>query len=178
MRGCSCTSISTILWNNRGQWTVYLKGYFWISPVSVLRHFHRGLLPPPSNPTHWVRIEPGRRFDAHCVWSQDFNSFYRNAINQLELVNKAKWIGHWAGASNTNTNCVFYFWILPVALTDEVTRTLKKWARSVIGKHRVVTKISSCRVNTTSRRGIKRLGISFGSIFLVFSNKSSRGPLY
>ena len=178
MRGCSCTSISTILWNNRGQWTVYLKGYFWSSPVSVLRHFHRGLLPPPSNPTHWVRIGPGRRFDAHCVWSQDFNSFYRNAINELELVNKAKWIGHWAGASNTNTNCVFYFWILPVALTDEVTRTLKKWARSVIGKHRVVTKISSCRVNTTSRRGIKRLGISFGSIFLVFSNKSSRGPLY
>ena len=42
---------------------------------------------------------------------------------------------------------------------------------------RVVTKISSCRVNTTSRRGIKRLGISFGSIFLLFSKKSSRGPL-
>ena len=42
---------------------------------------------------------------------------------------------------------------------------------------RVVTKISSCRVNTTSRQGIKRLGISFGSIFLLFSNKSSRGPL-
>ena len=40
---------------------------------------------------------------------------------------------------------------------------------------RVVTKISSCRVNTTSRRGIKQLGISFGSIFLLFSNKSSRG---
>ena len=38
---------------------------------------------------------------------------------------------------------------------------------------RVVTKISSCRVITTSRRGIKRLGISFGSIFLLFSNKSS-----
>ena len=29
----------------------------------------------------------------------------------------------------------------------------------------------------TSRRGIKRVGISFGSIFLLFSNKSSRGPL-
>ena len=42
---------------------------------------------------------------------------------------------------------------------------------------RIVTKISSCRVNTTSRQGIKRLGISFGSIFLLFSNKSSRGPL-
>ena len=42
---------------------------------------------------------------------------------------------------------------------------------------RVVTKISSCRVNTTSRLGIKQLGISFGSIFLLFSNKSSRGPL-
>ena len=42
---------------------------------------------------------------------------------------------------------------------------------------RVVTKISSCRVNTTSRLGIKRLGISFGSVFVLFSNKSSRGPL-
>ena len=42
---------------------------------------------------------------------------------------------------------------------------------------RVVTKILSCRVNTTSRRGIKWLGICFGSIFLLFSNKSSRGPL-
>ena len=42
--------------------------------------------------------------------------------------------------------------------------------------NRVVTKISSCRVNTISRWGIKQLGISFGSIFLLFSNKSSRGP--
>ena len=41
---------------------------------------------------------------------------------------------------------------------------------------RVVTKISSCRVNTTSRKGIKRPGISFGSMFLLFSNKSSQGP--
>ena len=41
---------------------------------------------------------------------------------------------------------------------------------------RVVTKISSCQVNTTSRRGIKQQGISFGSIFLLFSNKSSQGP--
>ena len=40
-----------------------------------------------------------------------------------------------------------------------------------------LSKISSCRVITTSRRGIKRLGISFGSIFLLFSNKSSWGPL-
>ena len=45
------------------------------------------------------------------------------------------------------------------------------------GLGRVVTKISSCRVNTTRRRGIKWLKISFGSIFLLFSNKSSRGPL-
>ena len=41
---------------------------------------------------------------------------------------------------------------------------------------RAVTKIASCRVNTTSRRGIKQLGISFGSIFLLFSYESSRGP--
>ena len=38
-----------------------------------------------------------------------------------------------------------------------------------------VTKISHCRINTTSRWGIKQLGSSFGSIFLLFSNKSSRG---
>ena len=39
-----------------------------------------------------------------------------------------------------------------------------------------VTKISSCRVNTTSRWGIKQLGISLGSIFLLFTYESSRGP--
>ena len=44
-----------------------------------------------------------------------------------------------------------------------------------INVSRVVTKISSCRANTTSRRGIKQLGISFGSIFLPFSYESSRG---
>ena len=42
---------------------------------------------------------------------------------------------------------------------------------------RVVTKISSCGVNTTSRRGIIWLGISFGSIFLLFSDESSWGLL-
>ena len=30
-------------------------------------------------------------------------------------------------------------------------------------------------VNTTSKGGIKKVGISFGSIFLLFSNKSSQG---
>ena len=40
---------------------------------------------------------------------------------------------------------------------------------------RVVTKISSCRVNRTSGWGIKQLGISFGSIFLLFPFESSRG---
>ena len=44
-------------------------------------------------------------------------------------------------------------------------------------KNRVVTKISSCWVKTTSRRGIKQLGISFVSSFLLFSNKSSRGKI-
>ena len=38
--------------------------------------------------------------------------------------------------------------------------------------HRDVIKISSCRVNTTSRRGIKQLQISFGSIFLLFPVKA------
>ena len=43
-------------------------------------------------------------------------------------------------------------------------------------KYRVVAKISSCWVNTTSRPGIKHRGVSFGSNFLPFSNKSSQGP--
>ena len=48
--------------------------------------------------------------------------------------------------------------------------------RPLLLSHSVVTKISSCWVHTTSRRGIKQLGISCGSIFLLFSNKSSQGP--
>ena len=39
-----------------------------------------------------------------------------------------------------------------------------------------VTKISSCRVNITTRQGIKQLGISFGFIFVVFPYESSHGP--
>ena len=40
-----------------------------------------------------------------------------------------------------------------------------------------VTKISSCQVNTTGRRGIKQLDISFDSIFLLFSYERSRGEV-
>ena len=40
---------------------------------------------------------------------------------------------------------------------------------------RTVTKISVCPVNTTSRRGIKQLGISIDSVFLLISYESSRG---
>ena len=40
----------------------------------------------------------------------------------------------------------------------------------------VVTKISNYWANTTSRWGIKQLGISFGSIFLLFSDESNLGP--
>ena len=39
-----------------------------------------------------------------------------------------------------------------------------------------VTKISSCRVNTTSGPGIKKLGISFGCMFLPFSYERSWRP--
>ena len=51
---------------------------------------------------------------------------------------------------------------------------VKLLAKDVIN-YRVVTKISSCQVNTTRKWGIKQLGISFDSIFLLFSNESSRG---
>ena len=42
-----------------------------------------------------------------------------------------------------------------------------------VGGHGAVTKISGCWVNTASRQGIKQLGISFASIFLLFSYESS-----
>ena len=69
--------------------------------------------------------------------------------------------------------------LLAGANCSESHVVMKLYAKKLVSDiaYRVVTKISSCRVNTTSRRGIKRLGISFGSIFLLFSNKSSRGPL-
>ena len=43
---------------------------------------------------------------------------------------------------------------------------------------RVVTKISRCWVNTTSRRGIKQLWVSFGYIFLLFSFKVAGGLIH
>ena len=39
-------------------------------------------------------------------------------------------------------------------------------------------RVPSCWVKTTSRWGIKQLGVTFGSIFLPFSNKSSRGVTF
>ena len=45
-----------------------------------------------------------------------------------------------------------------------------QWSES-----RVVTKISRCWVNTTSRQGIKQLRVSFGSMFLLLSFKVARG---
>ena len=46
-----------------------------------------------------------------------------------------------------------------------------KWRCQV----RVVTKISSCRVNTTSRRGIKQVGIFLVIFFFYFPMKVARG---
>ena len=37
------------------------------------------------------------------------------------------------------------------------------------------TKIISCQVNTSSRKGIKQLGISFGCILILFAYESSYG---
>jgi len=43
---------------------------------------------------------------------------------------------------------------------------------------RIVTKISSYWVDRTSRPGIKQLGVSFGSIFHLFSIESSQGHVH
>ena len=39
-------------------------------------------------------------------------------------------------------------------------------------------KISRCRVNTTRRQPIKQLGMSFGSMFLLFPNENSHGAIF
>ena len=79
--------------------------------------------------------------------------------------------------SRRSPACLATLCILPSPTQKKVLCALEIQAAILIGLIRVVSKISSCRVNTTSSREIKRLGISFGSIFLLFSNKSSRGPL-
>ena len=57
------------------------------------------------------------------------------------------------------------------------TKSLVAMVPKVVAAWRVVvTEISSCQVNTTSRQGMKQLGISFGSIFLLFSSESSQVP--
>ena len=65
-------------------------------------------------------------------------------------------------------------------VTSQVSPLLKgvlNWhVESIKSLGRVLTKISDCQVNTTSRQGIKQLRISFRSIFLLFSYESSRGP--
>ena len=45
----------------------------------------------------------------------------------------------------------------------------------IVTRVRAVAKISSCWGNTLSRWGIKQLGISFGSNYLLFSYESSWG---
>ena len=59
---------------------------------------------------------------------------------------------------------------LPLRMKSKCKCSMSKWFI-----RRDVTKISSCRVNTTSRQGIKQLGISFGFVFILFSYESSPG---
>ena len=75
---------------------------------------------------------------------------------------------HEESRSLTTRNFNIQFFYHSYFLFCEVTRQNKNI--------RVVTKISSCQANTKSRRGIKQLGISFLSILLPFSFKSSREP--
>ena len=50
-------------------------------------------------------------------------------------------------------------------------KTANQSACTIVAAIGVVTKISSCPVNITSRWGIKQLRISSGSIFILFSNE-------
>ena len=64
--------------------------------------------------------------------------------------------------------------LLVVSLTEEqgMKITLSFWISRVFPK----TSSFWIRVNTTSTRGIKQLGIYFGSVS-IFRSSSSRGPL-
>ena len=81
-----------------------------------------------------------------------------------------------------------YNFLFNILVSESATNLVRKVCKVLGAEHvgtaslhetllsRAVTKISSCWINTTSRRGIKQLGISFGSIFLLFSYENSRGP--
>ena len=64
-------------------------------------------------------------------------------------------------------NCNHFPLMILWHLSTRVVATMFNVAKKVMA--RVVTKISSCQVNATSRQGIKQLGVSFGSVFLLFS---------
>ena len=72
-------------------------------------------------------------------------------------------------------NCRFITW-MTLRSKKKRKKEKKKETRflkfNIHKKARAVTKISNCRVNTTSSGQIKQLGISFVSIFLLFSHES------
>jgi len=63
--------------------------------------------------------------------------------------------------SNLNSNLALTLGYLNPALNNSALGEERQSGRAI-------TQISSCQVNTTSRRGITQLGISFGSIFFYF----------
>ena len=64
-------------------------------------------------------------------------------------------------------NCNHFPLMILWHVSTRVVATMFNIAKNIMA--RVVTKISSCRVNTTSRQGIKQLGVSFGFVFLLYS---------
>ena len=117
--------------------------------------------PSSSIPSQDGWINPHILFSCSLLWSFSFVIFSGRRWSYVHGIQKRNENSFWQHCSTGND------WFC-VSLFD--FQSLKHLIR-------VVTKILSCRVNTTSRRGIKRLGISFGSIFLILSNKSSRGQL-
>ena len=112
-----------------------------------------------------------------------FKDFAWNQVTKCKWNAKAHWgsrLPPWVlrvtnnivGAKTFLPFSLRVYWFEP--LNPQVSLTLLSPLNSL---SRAVTKISSCRVDTTSRREIKQVGVSF-SIFLEFSYESSQGHIH
>ena len=70
----------------------------------------------------------------------------------------------------------YEFYFIYLFINWEINLKFNYIAQDNLWICKAVTKISICQVNATIRWGIKQLGISSGSIFLLFSYEGSRGP--
>ena len=85
------------------------------------------------------------------------------------------WLSIRMSTLRLNTDCIclghLNVHVASKKMPGHYKKTANQSACTIVAAIGVVTKISSCPVNITSRWGIKQLRISSGSIFILFSNE-------